>query len=246
MIQQSSVFLHFGFDFLWIRVHFRSSLSIYRYGWCRSPVLFIWKMKSIKSGRANTKFFFFVKNNFLCGVTTEQQTHDVGFNQWLSLWGVFGGEDWIFCYSKSTCLLPRVYYIHVSCGRLKFPIPQCTAPAAPKTAGLEWAWTSMLYLRKQKQHVSWQMGQRGQKKKSLVDNYIFSLTLNPNLPDWAISSFITATYHQLIVSNLRHREVHEVPPSDVDFPVDVAGLSEHDLENKKQKVVTKSFSTCLL
>lgn len=63
-------------------------------------------------------------------------------------------------------------------------------------------------------------------------NY-FSLTLNPNLPDWAISSFVTATNHQLIVSNLRHGEVHEVPASDIDFPVDVACLSEHDLESKK-------------
>lgn len=58
----------------------------------------------------------------------------------------------------------------------------------------------------------------------------FSLTLNPNLPDWAISSFITAAYHQLIISNLRHGEVHKVPASDVDFAVDVACLSEHDLE----------------
>lgn len=62
--------------------------------------------------------------------------------------------------------------------------------------------------------------------------HYFSLTLNPNLPDWAISSFITATYHQLIVSNLRHGEVHEVPACDVDLPVDVASLSEHDLENQ--------------
>lgn len=58
----------------------------------------------------------------------------------------------------------------------------------------------------------------------------FILTLNPNLPDWAVAALITTTHHQLIISNLRHGEVHEVPASDVNFPIDVARFPEHDLE----------------
>lgn len=61
----------------------------------------------------------------------------------------------------------------------------------------------------------------------------FVLTQNANPPDWAISSFITSAYHQLIISDHRHGEVHEVPASDVNFSIDVACLSEHDLANKK-------------
>lgn len=49
-----------------------------------------------------------------------------------------------------------------------------------------------------------------------------SFTQNLNPPDWAISSFITAAHHHFIISNLRHGEVHEVPASDVDLPIDVA------------------------
>lgn len=81
------------------------------------------------------------------------------------------------------------------------------------------------------------MRQMDQEDKNIfnLSSHCFSLTLNTNLPDWAISTFVTSTYHQLIVSHLRHGEVHEVPASDVDFPVDVACLSEHDLENKKQQ-----------
>lgn len=68
-----------------------------------------------------------------------------------------------------------------------------------------------------------------EEKKHFLYSY-FSLTFNANLPDWAIPPFITAAYHQLIVSKLRHGKVHEVPASDVDFPIVVACLSEHHLE----------------
>lgn len=60
----------------------------------------------------------------------------------------------------------------------------------------------------------------------------FNLTQKPDLPDGTVSSFVTPPHHQLVVANLRHGEVHEVPAGDVDLAVDVARLSEHDLRQK--------------
>lgn len=117
---------------------------------------------------------------------------------------------------------------------LIFPIPQCTSSAAAKTPGWESAWSLRLHLRKQKYCKTKQAWE-----DKPLHVYIWALTLNPDLPDWAIPSFITAAYHQLIVSKLRHGEVHEVPASDVDFPIDVTGLSEHDLWNKHKPGGTK-------
>lgn len=68
------------------------------------------------------------------------------------------------------------------------------------------------------------------------------LTHDPDFPDRTISSFIAASHHQLIVAKLRHGEVHEVPACDVDFPIDVAGLSEHDLKTGCSSVSLKSSS----
>lgn len=80
-------------------------------------------------------------------------------------------------------------------------------------------------------------GKRSKAKTALTadrrsDSLPETLTLNPDLPDWTVSSLVAASHHQLIVSKLRHGEVHEVPAGDVNFAVDVARLPEHHLEIK--------------
>lgn len=83
------------------------------------------------------------------------------------------------------------------------------------------------------QKSDWKVGKMGEDFHFYLMIFL-SFTQNLNPPDWAISSFITAAHHQFIISNLRHGEVHEVPASDVDLPIDVAWLSEHDLADDEK------------
>lgn len=89
------------------------------------------------------------------------------------------------------------------------------------------------------------------KKEKVIP--LLRLTLNPNLSNRAVSAFIAAANHQLIISNLRHGEVHEMPASGVNIPVDVARFPEHDLGKRAPINATsrgnkkvKSFHTYLV
>lgn len=54
-------------------------------------------------------------------------------------------------------------------------------------------------------------------------------TLDADFADGAVAALVAPAHHQLVVAELRHGEVHEVPPGDVHLAVDVARFPEHDL-----------------